>query len=721
MGLTGALSTATSGLRLTQSAIDVAAQNVANADTPGYTKKTLIQTSIISGEEVIGVRVEGLSRRTSRLVQTQLLGDLSRLGSTQTQANFYSRLDSLFGAPGSPSALDTLFNNFTSSLQALSTSPESTSARSAVVNDAEVLAQRLNRLSGSIQDLRLEAEKTIGDEVRRANGLLQELETLNNQIVSFSANGTDPVDLLDRRDRVLQELSGIMDIRTIDREFNGVAVFTNSGALLFDSEAATLSFDQRGAIRPETVYSSDPDERAVGTIILSSPNGFQIDMVEDGAFRNGTIAANIEMRDEILVDAQSQLDSFAAELAQALSDYQIDGVAAAAGTQAGFDIDLAALQAGNPVTVTVTDDATGATTTYSFVRVDSAATLPLSDDATPRADDTVVGIDFSGGMASVATQIGNALGSSFTVSHPSGDTIRILDDGAGSVASAGVNYGADGSTLNLGALAGETLTVTVNGTPSTFTFTGTTTGQDVQIFIDGLAGVSSSVAGANLNINGDTATDGFSIAFSDPSVGTALGLDAGSHNTTTVTSVSATVTATALQDQGVSLPLFIDAGQSPNTFTNSLDGSPQMTGFSSRIAINPEIISDPSKLVISSTSPPTAVGDASRPEQMLERLTETTGDMAAFGALGGQNAFTGTVEGFLQQIVSFQTGQASEAERANDAQDQVVTSLQKRLIDETGVNVDEEIARLIELENAFSANARVIQTVQEMFEILRQI
>lgn len=122
MGLTGAISTATSALRLTQAQIDVTAQNVANADTPGYTKKTLVQSSVIAGEDVVGVRIDGLTRSTSRLVQSQLLGDLSRLGSTRTEADYYSRLDNLFGAPGSPSALDTLFNNFTSSLQTLATS-----------------------------------------------------------------------------------------------------------------------------------------------------------------------------------------------------------------------------------------------------------------------------------------------------------------------------------------------------------------------------------------------------------------------------------------------------------------------------------------------------------------------------------------------------------------------------------------------------------------------
>ena len=116
----------------------------------------------------------------------------------------------------------------------------------------------------------------------------------------------------------------------------------------------------------------------------------------------------------------------------ALSDKTTGGTAASSGSQNGFDIDIASLLAGNTITVNYTDTATGTAHTFTFVRVDDPSALPLSDSATTDPNDTVVGIDFSGGMSSVVSQINTALGSAGVVaSNPSGTTLEILDDGLG--------------------------------------------------------------------------------------------------------------------------------------------------------------------------------------------------------------------------------------------------------------------------------------------------
>jgi hypothetical protein len=136
------------------------------------------------------------------------------------------------------------------------------------------------------------------------------------------------------------------------------------------------------------------------------------------------------MRDQDLVHAQTQLDALAASMAQALSNKAIPSTAVSPAPQAGFDIDTADLLAGNTITINYTDTATTTAHTITLVRVDDPSALPLSNTATATANDTVFGIDFSGGMASVITQINTALtGTGMTASNPGGTTLEILDDG----------------------------------------------------------------------------------------------------------------------------------------------------------------------------------------------------------------------------------------------------------------------------------------------------
>ena len=158
------------------------------------------------------------------------------------------------------------------------------------------------------------------------------------------------------------------------------------------------------------------------------------DLVSAKSIRSGKIAAYLELRDNTLVQAQAQIDQFAASMASALSDKMTNGVAAPASVlpAAGYDLDLTGLQSGNVIHVTYKDNVTGATHNLSIVRVDDPGVLPLGNSATLDPNDEVLGVDFSGGMASVVSQLNTALGASASLqfSNPAGSTLRVLDDGA---------------------------------------------------------------------------------------------------------------------------------------------------------------------------------------------------------------------------------------------------------------------------------------------------
>lgn len=623
MGLSTSLSTAINGLNATQIGIGVVSQNVANAGTAGYVRRVVSTADSLSGQQ-IGVQNTQVQRLLDTIVQSQLWQESAGAGYTSTRASALSNLDQLYGAPGSATALDTIYNNFTSALQGLQNDPSSYSLRTQVLDAAGTLARQLNTLSSGVQTLRTQAEAGIGAAVGKVNDLLGALTKVNARVVAAPNDGATAT-LKDQRDSILSELSQYVDIKTSEDARGAVSVVTGSGVQLFDGQAAiTFSFDQHSDVQPGDVWSTDPAKRGVGTITMQDASGNKSDAIANNVFRSGSIAANIELRDKTLVQAQAQLDEIAAQMSKALSDRQVGGTAATSGAASGFGVDLTGLQSGNTVTLDYQITPGGQTRRFTFVRVDSAASLPLPASARGDVNNQVVGIDFSGGMASVASQIQTAIGSGFSVSA-SGSTLQILDDGAA-------------------------------GT------------RDV------------------------------------------LGL-------------TARPTSTALSSAGGSaeLPFFVD-GSGSKPFTGSYDGGSQAVGYAGRITVNPGLIADRSLLTLYSTSPATAQGDATRPQLMLDRLTKSQSAFTNAVGLDGSNASSSmTISSYVQRVVSSQGQVVASAKSLDQGQQVALAAIQSRFQATSQVSVDQEMSQLIELQNAYAANARIISTVKEMMDVLMRV
>ena len=429
MSLGNAISSALSGLRATQTGVGLIADNIANADTPGYVRKSVVQTTTAPGSGG-GVRVVGVTREIDLFVQRQLRAELAGANYANSISGYYSRIEQVYGQPGGINSLDTIYNNFTNSLQALVTSPESLATRSQVLNEAAVLAQHLNAMSADVQSLRSEAEVAIGSAVERINEILRGIEDVSNRIIGSDPAASETASLHDHRDLLVGELSTFVDIRTVESANGQMSIFTTSGVSLFDHKAAQLRFDGRDNLDAQSFWNADPDLRNVGTITLTSPSGYDIDLIQDESIRSGALAAHLQMRDETLVQAQAQLDEIAHSLALALSNRTVNG-APVAGPPDGFSLDVAALQPGNSISLSYTDNFTGQQHQLTIVRVDDAGALPLGNDFTTDPNDTVIGVDFSAGMAGVVSALNTALATTgLTFDNPSGTALRVVDDGA---------------------------------------------------------------------------------------------------------------------------------------------------------------------------------------------------------------------------------------------------------------------------------------------------
>ncbi len=175
---------------------------------------------------------------------------------------------------------------------------------------------------------------------------------------------------------------------------------------------------------------------------------------------------------------------------------------------------------------------------------------------------------------------------------------------------------------------------------------------------------------------------------------------------------------TSLTSGNPQLPMFVD-GVQPITGAITASGS-QTTGLAGRISVNSALVASPSSLVAYAAN--TTAGDTTRPNFILNQLTNASLTYSPATGIGTQQApYSGTLSNYMSQVASQQSQNATAATSLKQGQDTVVTALQQRVNNQSGVNIDTEMSNLIALQNAYGANARVMSTVQSMITTLMQV
>jgi flagellar hook-associated protein 1 FlgK len=191
-------------------------------------------------------------------------------------------------------------------------------------------------------------------------------------------------------------------------------------------------------------------------------------------------------------------------------------------------------------------------------------------------------------------------------------------------------------------------------------------------------------------------------------------------SSTVMKSLSANVTVTGSTNQGLGLAVFVDARDGQKLYTDALENGAQKTGFARSIALDLSLKTDSSKLVTYQTTPTTnSPKDSSRPQYLLDALSKTNRSFDASSGIGTEgDPFKGTVMNFVTQFVTFQGEQAQTAKENASAQSALTQNLALRYEEDYKVDVDAELGFLVQLQNAYSANARVMQAAREMFDTL---
>jgi flagellar hook-associated protein 1 len=430
MGLSSALATAMSGLRANQAALSIISSNVANANTPGYVTQNPNQIEVASGGFGSTVQTTGVNRQLDLFVQNQLRTETGGSAYATQISNILGQLQSVYGTPGGNGTLETALNNFTTSLQSLSNNPSDSSAQAVALQAAQSLAAQLNTTTQGIQSLRTNVDQDIGNSANQANTDLTQIAQINTQLQGLSPTDPQAATLMDQRDSAINDLSKLVDIRVVTDPSNQANIFTTTGSQLVSAGfASQFNFSSAGALTPTSLYNANPAQNGVGTLSLHLPNGANIDVVANNIVSSGQIAADLKLRDQTLVQAQTQVDQFAATLASSLSDQTTAGTAVTGPPAAGFAVNTSNVLPGNTVNLTYTDSS-NIQHQVSIVNVPSSA-LPLQNG--PNANPLLVGADFSLGMANVASQLNTALNSAGLQFTGAGSTLNLLGSGSATV------------------------------------------------------------------------------------------------------------------------------------------------------------------------------------------------------------------------------------------------------------------------------------------------
>jgi flagellar hook-associated protein 1 FlgK len=296
------LYTAFSGLQAAQAGMDTASHNVSNAGTVGFTRQRVDQASRLPGYRSFGpvgtgVDITDITRSRDVMLDARARTALGGESRFATLGDLLSGVEAAMAEPnnGVTSGLDALWASF----EELALNPPDTAARHDVLNNLQSLTSRIRSVAEGWQAAGRAVAGDITAEITETNRLLQEVADLNRSILQSGASDFTPNDLLDKRDIAVDRLARLAGVRVSITDSGAARVSLDGLALVHDAVASRLSFDS-------------------GTNQIVHSSGVSIDA-------GGSLGARQGFLETVLPQYQSNLDTFAEELAAALNGQHATG------------------------------------------------------------------------------------------------------------------------------------------------------------------------------------------------------------------------------------------------------------------------------------------------------------------------------------------------------------------------------------------------------------
>jgi flagellar hook-associated protein 1 FlgK len=302
----GGIQQAGSALAAARYGLNVVSQNIANADTPGYTRRTVQQASAdpVTGVSRIhvgapppgGVTVLGSNRLNDPVVDLRAWSEHGRGAAADTTATRLSSIEQVFAEP-SDTGLSEQLSAFWNSWHSVANDPGSTAPRAVLLQKAATVASTLNAMTGTMSGISASVTQSLTQTAASVTSLAGQLANLNGQIAVATASGTDANGLLDQRDAVLGQLSEFVG-SAVTFNANGAADVTVGGQPLVTGATAA------------TVALSGTQYTVNGTPVTLS---------------GGSAAADLTVLGTTIPNYQSQLDAVAAGVIAVVNSAQASG------------------------------------------------------------------------------------------------------------------------------------------------------------------------------------------------------------------------------------------------------------------------------------------------------------------------------------------------------------------------------------------------------------
>ena len=314
LGLFSALDVAVSGMFVSQLATQVVNHNIANANTPGYSRQALrigshVPLAVSYGAIGRGAQSQGVVRSQNEFLQQQVVEQSALLGDYEAMDETLRSIEQIMGSMDDD-RLGTAMNDFFASWSDLATPPMTDGKRTSVVKQAERLALQFNEIDDALGTLERDTRMSYEAYVGEVNMILDQVAELNGQIVANTVGSQKPNDLMDQRDQLLDELSSIARFTTVQRDDGTADVILEGRSLVTRSNVNHLRVEEYDL----------PDGSVGRRAVFGGRSPVEV------PFQSGALAGYQRMSNEIIPELRGRIDELAAKVIDQVNALHEQGV-----------------------------------------------------------------------------------------------------------------------------------------------------------------------------------------------------------------------------------------------------------------------------------------------------------------------------------------------------------------------------------------------------------
>lgn len=304
-GISGLFEIGRLALLANQKALGITGQNISNANTKGYSRQVPVfeETRPIDsqpGQVGTGVRIAEIRRMVDSLLETQINSETGMLGNLEARAQALDRIESIF-SDTNDTGISQAINGFFNAVQGLIDNPQGHTERVDVISQGETLSEMISKAASDLSQVRKDMDKGIGSAINDINGFASQIAVLNEKISHAEINGENANDFRDERTRLLNDLSGKIDISYFENDLGQVTVMVGGGNPLVE-----------GLVARSLSGGVNSDNDGLTDIYFNPGSGPMVNITEN--IKNGSIAGMLNIRDEVAPELSGKLDLLAASI-----------------------------------------------------------------------------------------------------------------------------------------------------------------------------------------------------------------------------------------------------------------------------------------------------------------------------------------------------------------------------------------------------------------------